>query len=174
MKPIHIILIVIAGIAFGLSYAVYRKNMAKKVSDDTKKPGTEDVLATNSITVVVDPYTNEEYVISPMGENNIDLGSGTANMNVKISAVLSDIDNRTTLRPDSLVLRTYSAEGKLMGQTKIANPYMQKLPVGDAATAQTSVNGLTDYSCQDGYNLGGPGYFKNEAGSELFGMFCKT
>lgn len=172
MKPIQIVLIFVVAFVFTLAFLSYRAKRRKPVSNGTKPTDAQNILATNTTTTIVDPTTSEEYIISGIGENNLDNTVGSSNMRAAISAVVNDIDNRTGEAPATFTIKTYGPSGNLIGQTTIGNPYQKNIPKGTTAFESMIASGATDYSCNEGLSLAGPGYYRNDSNAQLFGMFC--
>jgi len=153
MKPINIVLIVVAVFVFTVAFLTYRARKKEKITAAKDNSKVNTILATNSVTTIVDPTTGDEYIISSIGENNIDNGTGSNNMRSAISAVISDIDNRTGSQPLTFTIRSYTPTGALIGQKSISNPNKKNLPKGTTAFENLGINGMTDYSCSGGLNL---------------------
>jgi len=173
MKPIEILVLLIASIAFYLSYKIYKEK--KQAADAPSGPSKIDqMMATKSTVVIVDPVTLEEYIISQEGDNALDSGPGTFRMRNNIELVISTIENQTGKLFAEYQLKTYDPNGNLVGVTKISNPLHKELQKGTSAVKTAEFfDGSDLYSCAPGAILHGPDYYKTTGGDVLFGMFCK-
>ena len=169
MKPIHYILIFITIAVLFIAFSVDKRR--KDALNKQKSDANKGVLATISITTIVDPTTGDEFIISNVGENPLDQAAGATSMRSNVAQVLNDIDNRSGLQPTEFIIKTYSKEGKLLGSTIVKNPYKNVSPVAMPADILAGIDGTIQYSCTQG-KIQGPGYFTTEQGAELFGMFC--
>ncbi len=172
MKPIHIAILVLALglLVFAWFYNRKQKAAVEKAQQDRLING---VTAIMSITTVVDPTTNQEFVISEFGENNLDGGVETRKMKVALATVINDINSRAAA-PGSiktLKLRMYDVKMNLLSSTTIINPYQQQLPIAVPAMATQTGTGIT-YTCANNAVPSGPGFYNNGAGNLFFGMFC--
>lgn len=173
MKPIHIIAFLAAVIVFALAAAMW-KHQKKQVKKASQPNGNgSKPLATETVTTIEDPTTGAEYVVSELGENNLDGRMGTYKMESSIAAILNDIDYRTGLKPATLKLNVYDPQGKLVGYKTIGTPSKDIMGAGVPATAFQAPYGEVSYSCPSGQLPQGPGYYTNVTGETLFGLFCR-
>lgn len=169
MKPSHLVIGAMSLVIILLLVLIARtkkKNDAEKES----KSMSDHLLATVSTTTMIHPITEEELIISPSGSNAIDQAAGTDMMRAAISSVLSETQQMAGTQPAQITLNTYSSSGKLMGSTKVANPYVAGVPSGYPAE-QKVFEGTINYSCSKEDKLDGPGYY-GYGGDTLFGMYC--
>ena len=71
MKPIHFIILGLAAALLLFAFLYDRKKRMAGKAEQQKKL-MEGAWAITSITTVVDPTTGQEYIISNLGENNLD------------------------------------------------------------------------------------------------------
>lgn len=180
MKPIHITILVIAAGLLLFAF-IYNRKKAKDIATAAKNQLINGVVAISTITTVVDPTTNQEFVISEFGENNLDGGPETRKMKVALATVINDINTRAGVSSGfaggfipvvkSLKLKMYDAKMNLVSTTTIANPYGQKLPIATPALAKQTSTGMA-YNCVGNAAPSGPGFYNNTGGNLFFGMFC--
>lgn len=180
MKPIHYIILGLAA-ALLLFAFLYNRKKTREIEAQKQNKLVQGALAIATITAVVDPTTGQEYIISNLGENNLDAGPDTRKMKQALATVINDINMRGGAFPGvaggffspikNLTLKMYDAKMNLVSSTTIANPYQQKLPIALPAVSQQNSNGI-NYSCAGVGNPTGPGFYNDSKGSMFFGMFC--
>lgn len=182
MKPIHIILFIAAAIVGAIALADYnhRKRSKCACGKDQKDctcngngNGKKKPLASQTVTTVVDPTTGDEYVVSDLGDNNLDMKMGTIRMEQSVSQIIQDIGYRTGVYPATVKLKVYDPAGKLVGETVAEAPNEKNTLSGSPAIENILGDGSTEFSCPTGIRPEGPGYYQTGSGETLFGMFCK-
>lgn len=170
MKPVHVIILALAAGLFLFAFWYSRKKMLD-VQNAEQQNLVKGAAAIATITTVVDPTTGQEFIISDLGENNVDGGVDTRKMKVELIKVITDINLRSGVTLKTLTLKTYDPKMNLLSSTTVANPYKLQLPFGVAATPIQTPTGI-DYSCGTNGSLNGPGFYNSAGGSLFFGMFC--
>lgn len=119
MKTSHYVIIAVCLILLVAAVIFWKKKKADLPGPKKEITLPEDVLATDSITTVVDTGTGQEFIVSNIGNNPIDYAAGTQEMNNSINHVVQTIASREGKLPTQLTLNTYTPSGVLMGSTSV-------------------------------------------------------
>jgi hypothetical protein len=117
MKTSYIVIIAVCVILLVSAVIFWKKKKADLPGPKKEITVPEDVLATDSVTTVVDTGSGQEFIVSNVGNNPIDYGTGTQDLNNNINHVVQTIAAREGQMPTQLTLKTYTPSGVLMGST---------------------------------------------------------
>lgn len=99
----------LVALAFAITALVWRRNKYGKAEFSRRKE-----ISTETQTVVVDPESGKEIIVSDFGEDNVSDPGAIELMEERLATLSEDIDRSLGEVPSKLVYRVYNKLGKIV------------------------------------------------------------